>query len=72
MESRSHDLGAKLRIHSLTVDCETFSNKEKDAVVVPVTSVEAKITGSKAIFHLCFYTLLLKCLTKTLERSSLV
>ena len=36
--SRSHDLGAELRMHSLTVNCETFSNEEKVAVVVPVIS----------------------------------
>ena len=27
-------------MHSLTFDCDTFSNKENVAVVVPVTSVE--------------------------------
>ena len=29
MGSRSHDLGAEIKMHSLTVNCETFSNDEK-------------------------------------------
>ena len=37
MGSRSHDLGEEIKMHSLTVDCDTFSNEEKFAVVVPVT-----------------------------------
>ena len=40
MGSSSHDLGAELKMHSFTVNCETFSNEEKVAAVVPVTSVE--------------------------------
>ena len=40
MGSRSHDIGEKIRMHSFTVNCVTFSNEEKVAVVVPVTSVE--------------------------------
>ena len=59
MGSRSHGLEAELRIHSYTVDCGTFSNEEKDAVVVPVTSV--KVTGSEAMLVLCFSNLLVKC-----------
>ena len=39
MGSSSHDLGAELRMHSFTVNCDTFSNEEKVASVVPVTSV---------------------------------
>ena len=31
-------------MHSFTVDCDIFSNEEKFAVVVPVTSVE--VTGN--------------------------
>ena len=31
MRSRSHDLGVEVRMHSLTVDCETLLNEEKDA-----------------------------------------
>ena len=38
--SSSHDLGAEIRLHSFTVNCDTFSNEEKVAAVVPVTSVE--------------------------------
>ena len=37
MGSSSHDLGAELRMHSFTVNCDTFSNEENVAVVVPVT-----------------------------------
>ena len=56
MGSRTHDLGAELRMHSLTVDCNTFSNDENIAVVVPVTSV----TLSEAMLALGFFTLLLE------------
>ena len=38
MGSSSHDLGAELRMHSFTVNCDTFSNEEKVAAVVPVTN----------------------------------
>ena len=58
MGSRSHDLGAELRMHSFTVNCDTFSNEEKVAVVVPVTSVE--VTCSKAMLAQSFSTLLVK------------
>ena len=40
MGSSSHDLGAEIRMHSFTVNCDTFPNEEKVAAVVPVTSVE--------------------------------
>ena len=39
MGSSSHDLGAELRMHTFTVNCDTFLNEEKLAAVVPVTSV---------------------------------
>ena len=44
-------------MHSFTVNCNTFSNKEKVAVVVPVTSVE--VTYSEAMLALGFSTLVL-------------
>ena len=69
MRSRSHDLGAELRMHSFTVDCDTFQNKEKVVVIVPVTSVE--ITGSEAMIALSFSTSLVKCLMKILGWSKL-
>ena len=69
MGSRSHDIGTELRIHSFTVNCNTFSNEEKVAVVVPVTSVE--VTCFEAMLALSFSTLLVKCLMKILGRSSL-
>ena len=62
--SSSHDLGAELRMHSFTVNCDTFSNEEKVAAVVPVTSVE--VTCSEAMIALSFSTLLVKCLMKIL------
>ena len=34
MGSRSHDVGRKIRMHSLTEDCDTFSNEEQVAVVI--------------------------------------
>ena len=46
-----------------------FSNEEKVAVVVPVTSVE--VTCSVAMIALSFSTLLVKCLMKILGRSAL-
>ena len=69
MGSSSHDLGAELRMHYFTVNCDTFSNEEKVAVVIPVTSVE--ITCSEAMLAICFSTLLVKCLMKILGRSAL-
>ena len=65
----SHDLGAELRMHSFTVNCDTFSNEEKVAAVVPVTSVE--VTCSEAMLALSFSALLVKCLMKILGRSAL-
>ena len=69
MGSSSHDLGAELRMHSFTVNCDTFSNEEKVAAVVQVTSVEG--TCSEAMLALSFSTLLVKCLMKILGRSAL-
>ena len=69
MGSSSHDLGAELRMHSFTVNCDTFSNEEKVAAVVPATSVE--ITCSEAMLAHSFSTLLVKCLMKILGRSAL-
>ena len=69
MGSSSHDLGAELRMHSFTVNCDTFSNEEKVAAVVPVTSVE--VTCSEAMLALSLSTLLVKCLMKILGRSAL-
>ena len=40
MGSMSHDLGEESRMNSFTIKLDTFSNEEKVAVVVPVTSVE--------------------------------
>ena len=69
MRSNSHDLGAELRMHSFTINCDTLSNEEKVAAVVPVTSVE--VTCSEAMLALSFSTLLVKCLMKILGRSAL-
>ena len=65
MGSSSHDLGAKLRMHSFTVNCDALSNEEKVAAVVPVTSVE--VTCLEAMLALSFSTLMVKCLMKILE-----
>ena len=69
MGSRSHDLGAELRMLSFTVDCDTFLNDENVVAVVPVTSVE--VACSEAMLALSFSTLLVKCLMKILGRSAL-
>ena len=69
MGSSSHDLGAELRMYSFNVNCDTFSNDEKVAVVVPVTSVE--VTCSEVMLAPCFSTLLVKYLMKRLEWSAL-
>ena len=52
MGSSSHDLGAELRMHSFTVYCDSFSNEEKVAAVVSVTSVE--VTCSEEMLALSF------------------
>ena len=65
----SHDIGAGLRMHSFTVNCDPFSNEEKVAAVVPITIVE--VTCSEAMLALSFSTLLVKCLMKRLGRSAL-
>ena len=67
--SSSHDIGAEMRMHSFTVNCDTFSNEEKVAAVVPVTSVE--VTCSDPMLALSFSTLLVMCLMKILGRSAL-
>ena len=68
MGSSSHDIGAELRMHSFTVGCDCDC-EEKDAVVVPVTSVE--VTCSEAMLALSLSTLFVKCLMKILGRSAL-
>ena len=70
MVSRSHDLGAELEMHYLTVDCYAHSNEEKVAVVVPVTSVEASVTVYDAMLALTFSTLSLDCLMKRFGKSA--
>ena len=55
MGSSSHDLGAELRMHYFTVNCDTFSNEKKVAAVVPVTSVE--VTCSEEHVKLAFLLL---------------
>ena len=67
--SISHDLGAEIRMHSLTVDCDTFSIEEQFVVVVPVTSVEVACSGE--IPALSFSTLMARCLIKKLGRSAI-
>ena len=67
MGSRSHDLGAEFKMHSFTVNCDRFSNDEKVAVVVQVTSVE--VTCSEAMLALGFSTLMVGCLIRRLGRS---
>ena len=57
-------------MHSFTVNCDTFSNEEKVAAVVPVTIVE--VTCSEAMLALSLSTLLVTCLMKILGRSVLV
>ena len=47
MGSSSHDIGEELRMHSFTVNCDTFSNEKKVAAVVPVKSFVG--TCSKAM-----------------------
>ena len=56
-------------MHSFTVNCDTFSNEEKVAVVDSVTSVE--VTCSEAMLALSLSTLLVKCFMKRLGRSAL-
>ena len=51
----SHDLGAELIMHSFTANCDTFSNEENVAAVVPVGSAE--VTCSEAMLALSSPTL---------------
>ena len=46
------------------VNYDTSTNEEKITIVVPVTSVEVEVAGSKAMLALSFSTLSLKCLMK--------
>ena len=69
MGSRSHNLGAEIRMHSFTVNCETFANEKKVALAVQVKIVE--VTGSEAMFSLSFTTLLVRCMMKNIGRSAL-
>ena len=69
MGSISHNLGAELRMHSFIVNCDTFSDEEKVAVVVPATSVE--VTSSEAMLALSLSTLVVRCYMKSLGRSVL-
>ena len=69
MGSSSNDIGEESRMHSFTVNCDTFSNEEKVAAIVPVTSVE--VTCSEAMLALSFSTLLVKCLMKIVGKSAL-
>ena len=69
MGSSSQDLGAELKMHSFTLNCDTLSNEKKVTAVVPETSVE--VTCSEAMLALSFSTLLVKCLMKILVRSAL-
>ena len=68
MGSSSHDLGAELRMHSFTVNCDTFSNEENDAAVVTVTSVE--VTCSEAMVAHSFSTLLEKVIDENTGKVS--
>ena len=56
-------------MHSFTVNCDTVSNEEKGAIVVPVTSVVLR--RSKEMLALGFSTLLVKCFMKILGNSAL-
>ena len=51
----SHDLGSELRMHSFTINCDTFSNEEKVAAVVPVTSVEVTCTYYSTLLLFLIY-----------------
>ena len=41
-------------MHSFTVDCDTFTNEEKIAVIVPGTCVEVAVTCSMTMFAIFF------------------
>ena len=69
MGSRSHDVVAEVKMHSMTVDCDTFSSEEKVVVAVPVTTVE--VTCSEAMLDLSFSTLMVMCMMNRLGISAL-
>ena len=69
MGSRSRELRAEIRMLSFTINCDTFHNYEKVAVVVPITCIE--VTCSEAMLALRISTLLEKCLMNRFVRSAL-
>ena len=54
MGSGSHDIEAELRMYAFTFDCNIFLDEESVAVVIPVTCVDVEVTGSIAVFALCY------------------
>ena len=56
-------------MNTYTVNCDIFSNEERVAAVVPVTSVD--VTCSEAILSQGFSTLLAMCLMKILGSSAI-
>ena len=56
MGSSSHDLGAELRMHSFTVNCDNFSNEEKVAAVVPVANVDVIIIIIIMVIFKCYFS----------------
>ena len=71
MRSKSHDIGTEVRMHSLTVNWDSFSNEEKVAVVLSASSFEVEVTCTEAISAHSFSTLLAKLFMKRLGWSSL-
>ena len=58
-------------MHSMTANCDTFSNEENVAEAVLLTFVDDKVTDFEAMLDLCFRTSLLLCLKIRLRRLAL-
>ena len=56
-------------MQSLTVDCDTFSNEEKVAVVAPEASVLVEVTCSNAMLALIFLHYIANGSDNKIERS---
>ena len=51
MGSSSHDLGAELRMHSFTVNCDTFSNEEYTQIMSFMESMKLVIAYMLLFWH---------------------
>ena len=56
MGSSSHDLGAELRMHSFTVNCDTFSNEKKNKNFKKTTNKKFGLTVKIVLVKVVYYS----------------